>query len=621
MELVFRIFITLYAVMFSTLVFAKDSSELAPRCGQTNFNLCGFIDVKLSKKKKEKVFVIEPIYEDARHFSEGFAAVRIEGKYGFIDETGYLIIKPKFDSVTKFYQGLAAVNEAGVVGIIDKSGNYVVEPMFSRALIFSDKVILGAPIEDTEYGSANYRDYSIDKAKIYNLATGWVTEKTYTFERFSDPQQGLIWAQVPNETPGDWDDLYGLMRIDGTWLIEPKFRYVNELAYNRAIVRDVYANGGKSGAIDGAGRQVIPFKFDYLTAWDKHTLKAGQGDYPNRKWGLVTFDGTLLADRYFDEIEQMENYHGPDHPPQDFYSVKDGDDWKSLLKDGTLLSDQRAGQVFLACDQFKIHYDVNGYRLVPKDKALSTVKFDDTLFSYLNQTCSPPPTIVRRENYATILENGSVFGGFFENSQNFFGTHLWVSVDKKWGLVAADGEFAIKPIYDFIQSETIIPNGNDVPELTTDRTYKVTQGDTVYRLSFKDEIYHQELFSEKKEDLSKRLFCKGGFKRKSKNGLWGIIDEKGDYLLPPQYRAITCFHSGVAWVPDDTKRQWCPVDQNNRVRSAPACEATYYSSFISHHSPEEFDDDPYESSVLWMRAMLDYREGRRDEAPRMIPWD
>ena len=79
-----------------------------------------------------------------------------------------------------------------------------------------------------------------------------------------------------------------------------------------------------SGAIDGKGNEVIPFIFDYLTHWDEEFLLAGEGEYANRKFGLVTKDGELLAGRYFDEIESPDRVSGPEFLERDFYPVKDG---------------------------------------------------------------------------------------------------------------------------------------------------------------------------------------------------------------------------------------------------------------------------------------------------------
>jgi WG repeat protein len=602
------------------VTYANEQPNLLPRCGQTAFDLCGFIDAEIWENKGRTVFVIEPKFEVAKQFSERLAAVRIEGKFGYIDLSGEIVIEPQFDQAGEFDQGLAVAGDVSAFGVINRSGGYVVEPLFAQALIFSDQTILGAPAENSERAWSSPYNYSIHDAGMYHITNGWITEQKYHFERFDTAKRDLIWAQVPGGKPGTWDDKYGLMRVDGSWLIEPQYSYAIELKNNRAPVRKIIDGKTVSGAIDGKGAEVIPFVFDYLTHWGDGFLLAGKGAYPNRKFGLVTLDGELLAGRYFDEIERPDRVFGPDHPEQNFFSVKDDGEWKTLLKDGTLLADQRVGNVFMKCDQFQIFYGVKGYDLKPKDLALPTVWFDEPLFSFTGQKCDPPPTLVRGDTYAAILENGAVFGGFFVNSRGFFGTHRWVSVDDKWGLVNASGGFAIAPVYDSIDNEKGYAADQDLPSAKADTTYKVSIDDEVYRLRFLEGTYKQEPFTEPKEDRSQTLNCKGGLKRKSKDGLWGIVDKNGDDLIPPKYRAISCFSSGLAWAPDDALRKWCPIDRYGKLRSAPACSDSYYPISMSHHGPEKFHEDPYESNVLWMRAWLDYGEGRRDQKPKFVPW-
>ncbi|EAI5197373.1 WG repeat-containing protein, partial [Campylobacter coli] len=64
------------------------------------------------------------------NFSEGLAAVGLNGKWGFIDKNGEFAIKPKFDDIWDFREGLASVGLNGKIGLIDKSGKFVIEPKF-----------------------------------------------------------------------------------------------------------------------------------------------------------------------------------------------------------------------------------------------------------------------------------------------------------------------------------------------------------------------------------------------------------------------------------------------------------------------------------------------------------
>lgn len=104
---------------------------------------------------------------DAKDFSEGLAAVGIgeirrrsitekmrdlmvynprglisrqitSGTYGYINKQGDMVIRPQFSQASRFSQGLAAVQMEGKFGYINKEGNFVIEPQFDMALEFRD---------------------------------------------------------------------------------------------------------------------------------------------------------------------------------------------------------------------------------------------------------------------------------------------------------------------------------------------------------------------------------------------------------------------------------------------------------------------------------------------------
>jgi len=85
----------------------------------------------------EGTAVGEP-YEDARPFSgEGFAAVKRNGKWGFVDNSGTLRIDFIYNDALSFGQHLAAVKQGELWGYISHTGNIVIEPVFLEAKSFS----------------------------------------------------------------------------------------------------------------------------------------------------------------------------------------------------------------------------------------------------------------------------------------------------------------------------------------------------------------------------------------------------------------------------------------------------------------------------------------------------
>lgn len=78
----------------------------------------GFVDV-------HHHFIIPPNYEQALSFSEGLAAVQLNGKFGFINHFDEEVIAFEYDGAQPFCQGWAAVMKKDKWGIIDAGGDVV----------------------------------------------------------------------------------------------------------------------------------------------------------------------------------------------------------------------------------------------------------------------------------------------------------------------------------------------------------------------------------------------------------------------------------------------------------------------------------------------------------------
>ena len=82
---------------------------------------------------------IDNYFEDARPFSDdGYAAVKKNGKWGFIDTNGNEKIGFIFDDALSFGQHLAAVKVEDMWGYISLFGQIVIEPIFQEAKSFSN---------------------------------------------------------------------------------------------------------------------------------------------------------------------------------------------------------------------------------------------------------------------------------------------------------------------------------------------------------------------------------------------------------------------------------------------------------------------------------------------------
>ncbi|WP_246798412.1 WG repeat-containing protein [Rhizobium leguminosarum] len=100
------------------------------RCGGV-YALCGYIDRATLESRIDRKF------EVALPFSEGLAAVRSEGKFGYINSSGDMVIAPMFDLARAFRKGHAEVVAGDKAGIIDRTGKLVLPPNYARAIPFA----------------------------------------------------------------------------------------------------------------------------------------------------------------------------------------------------------------------------------------------------------------------------------------------------------------------------------------------------------------------------------------------------------------------------------------------------------------------------------------------------
>lgn len=78
--------------------------------------------------------VVPAVYEAATgFFSEGLAAVKKDGKWGYVDQTGAVRVRFSWDAAADFSEGLAAVRTGELWGFITKTGAVAIEPSFDEA--------------------------------------------------------------------------------------------------------------------------------------------------------------------------------------------------------------------------------------------------------------------------------------------------------------------------------------------------------------------------------------------------------------------------------------------------------------------------------------------------------
>lgn len=204
---------------------------------------------------------------DVRRGSEGLIAVQIDGKWGFMDDTGKLAIPAKYDWVFAFSEGLAAVSVDRQVGFINHSGEWAIMPQFRVAAPFSEGM---GPVRVGDV--FRFIDHSGQQA----IATD--------YRYVSQFSEGLAAVR------GLKSDLWGYIDKKGAFQILPKFDHAGDFAEGLACVSSKAEH--RSGYINHAGELVISFPTDKAVLQNFHNGRA-QAEVGDLR-GLIDKSGTWV---------------------------------------------------------------------------------------------------------------------------------------------------------------------------------------------------------------------------------------------------------------------------------------------------------------------------------------
>jgi hypothetical protein len=284
--------IAAFLIVFNLHSFAQDADmSLIPyRLG----NLWGYAD-------PDKKIVITPAYEAAELFSEGYAAVKKGGKYGYINKAGKQVIPFKFFVAKPFRVGYFA-RGAKIVTADDIDDN-------QKAILFAPASLRADGYEiciDTR-GEAMKGCPAIteNSAPDINKLTTITTEKNY-----STVKQNDIFDKIVDDykLPISEDNYYIATKGTSYGVFNNKFEIIVPFEYtmikkweiNNSICLEVQGNAGK-GLLLGNGVASIASDnsvFSVVKAMDgKYYIIAGK----NGKTGIKdATNNDLLAANYTD---------------------------------------------------------------------------------------------------------------------------------------------------------------------------------------------------------------------------------------------------------------------------------------------------------------------------------
>lgn len=202
--------------------------------------------------------IASDLYDSVGDFSEGFAAVKRNGKWGYIDTAGRQAVPCIYDSVRNFSEGLAAVEQDGKWSFIDKTGAVVLRPEYDAVDSFSEG--LAAVRRNWKYGY-------IDRTGAMVIALEYDAANPFS--------EGL--ARV--ERDGKW----GYIDKADKQIVSCIYDEVGCFSEGLAAVK----RNGKWGVIDTTGRRIVPCMYDSVGSFTGGLAVVEQ----DGKWGYVAVSG------------------------------------------------------------------------------------------------------------------------------------------------------------------------------------------------------------------------------------------------------------------------------------------------------------------------------------------
>ena len=262
------------------------------------------VDGKYGYINENGEVVIEPKYDYAGEFSRGLADVNIGGKDGYINKEGAIVVEPKYDEACVFYEDIARIKDDGKYGYINRKGMIVVEPKYDEA--------------DYEFSEGLAR-IKVDGKYGYIDKRGWIVVEP-KYDNAYEFSEGLARIKIGRK--------YGYINKTGEIVVEPKYDDAYEFSEGLAAVaikfdldeydeRSLYGDGSglihipfaeyKWGYINTDGEEVIKpqTRFTAATDFSEGLAAVGRYYYYGSGDGYIDKEGNYVIEPQFENAESF----------------------------------------------------------------------------------------------------------------------------------------------------------------------------------------------------------------------------------------------------------------------------------------------------------------------------
>ncbi len=200
--------------------------------------------------KNVSLFLLALLINLSFIFAQELALVRTNDMFGYINKSGAIVIEPQFEKAGDFSNGYAAAYKDDKWGYIDMSGKWVIEPTYDKVKEFNSGYAL--VLKDDQW------NYISPTGTVLSTP---VQEKYYDFD-----ENGVAFYRVEKKL--------GLMGTDGKVFLEPTYDAIKPFVNGYARVK----NGDMWGMISKTGSVFIPIEYTELSDYSSKAIWARKGE-------------------------------------------------------------------------------------------------------------------------------------------------------------------------------------------------------------------------------------------------------------------------------------------------------------------------------------------------------
>lgn len=221
---------------------------------------------------------VAPSFDAASEFFDGKLAVRMEGKWGFIDHRGQVLIEPKYQDLSRIWWLPLQAKVAGQWGILDQDGRWIAQPAYDEMRRDGDLFLVR---QDKRTGAID-------------LAGRQVLPPVFSAISVSGDQREPIVVEIGRR--------YGVLDRRGNSIVEPTYDRLSVFAWGHAVAR----KGHLQGLIDASGNVVLPVEYDFVS----HTFRGDRWIVrKGNRYGVVSPAGVPIIPVEYRSIGS----NGPQH--------------------------------------------------------------------------------------------------------------------------------------------------------------------------------------------------------------------------------------------------------------------------------------------------------------------